>query len=90
MATPGHPKALLFKNYIYVVALAPDLYRVSSCSETEFLYYSSTTNLLFSLIYIKGSYLRSGTLLQHGKSSSALWRLWRANSYKIAMRIGTS
>ena len=25
MATPGDPKALLFKNHIYVVALAPDL-----------------------------------------------------------------
>jgi len=44
----------------------------------ESLYYSSTINLLFSLIKMKTSYLRSGTLIvQHGRSSSALSRLWR-------------
>jgi hypothetical protein len=86
MATPEDPKALLFKIHIYVVARAPDLKRVSFYSEMEFLYYSSTTSLLVSLIYKKGSYPRSGTLPQHGKSSSALWRLWRANSCEIAMR----
>jgi len=54
MATPGHPKALLFKNYIYVVALAPDFINSLFLQRNRVLYYSFTTNLLFSLICIQG------------------------------------
>ena len=85
IATPGHPKPLLLENHARIVALMPDLQTVSFYSAVEFLYYSCTTELLSSLIYIKGSYPSSKTSpLLCGKSSSALWLLWRANSCKIA------
>src|SRR2546421_4422895 len=84
MATPGHPKPLLLQNHVHIVALTPDLQRVSFYSITGFLYHSSTTELIISLILIKGSYLSSKALYLYRKSSSALWLLWRANSYMIA------
>jgi hypothetical protein len=59
VVTPGHPKPLLLENHIYIVTLTPDLQRVSFYSIIEFLYYSSTTELILSLILIKGSSLSS-------------------------------
>jgi len=54
VATPGHPESLLLENHVHIVALTPDLQRVSFYSVTEFLYYSSTTELILSLILYKG------------------------------------
>ena len=75
MATPGHVKPLLLENHVRIVALTPDLQRVSFYSAIEFLHYSCTTKLLSSLIYIKGLYPSSKTSPLCGKSSSALWLL---------------
>jgi len=90
VATPGHPEPFPLENHARIVALTPDSQRVSFYSITDFLYYSSTTELILSLILIKGSYPSSKASLLYGRSSSALWLLWRANSYKIATRISTS
>lgn len=51
MATPRHPKPLPLENRIRIIALTPNLQRVSFYSTIKFLYYSSTTELLSSLIY---------------------------------------
>ena len=40
VATPRYPKPLLLENRIYIVALTPDLQRVSIYSIIAFLYYS--------------------------------------------------
>jgi hypothetical protein len=52
MATPGHPKPLPLENHVRIIALTPDLQRVSFYSVTGFLYHSSTTELIPSLILI--------------------------------------
>ena len=56
VTTPKHSKPLLLENYVYIVALAPDLRKVSVYCGTEFLYYSFTTKPFLLLILIKGSY----------------------------------
>jgi hypothetical protein len=53
VATPEHSKPLLLKNHVRIVAFTPDLQRVSFYSITEFLYHSSTTEPIISLI-LKG------------------------------------
>ena len=55
VATPGHPK-LLLENHVHIVAITPDLQRVSFYIITDVLYHSSTTELIPSLILIMGSY----------------------------------
>jgi hypothetical protein len=90
VATPGYPKSLLLENHVRIVTLTPDLQRVSFYSVTGFLYYSFTTELILSRILIRGSYLSSKALLLYRKLLSALWLLWHADSYKIAMRVSTS
>jgi hypothetical protein len=70
VATPGHPEPLLLENHVRIVAFTPDLQRVSSYSITDFLYHSSTTELLLSLIFIKGSYPSSEASHLCRKSSS--------------------
>jgi hypothetical protein len=89
VATPGHPKPLPLENHVRIIALTPDLQSVSFYSIIDFLYYSSTIELILSLILIKESYLSSKALLQCRKSLSALWLLWRADSCKIATQVGT-
>jgi hypothetical protein len=56
VATPKHCEPLSPENYIRIVAIAPDLRKVSVYSAIEFLYHSSTIELLLLLILIKGSY----------------------------------
>ena len=90
MATPRHSNPLLLKNHVYIVAIISDLQRVSFYSITDFLYHSSTTELIPSLILIKGSYPSDKPSLLCKKSLSVLWLLWRANSCMIATRICTS
>ena len=68
VATPGHPKPLPLENHVRIVALMPDLQRVSLYSVTDFLYHSSTTKLVPSLILIKGSYISSKALPHCRKS----------------------
>ena len=63
IASPKHLEPLSLKNYICVVALAPDLQRVSLCGIIEFLHYSSTIELLSLLIPINRFYLSSAGLL---------------------------
>ena len=53
VATPGHPKPLLLENHVRIIALTPDLQRVSFYSIIDFLYHSSTTELITSPILIK-------------------------------------
>jgi len=64
VATPRHPKPLLLENRVRIVALTPDLQRVSFCSATKFLHHSSTTEFILSLIPLKGSYPSSKALIQ--------------------------
>jgi hypothetical protein len=54
VATLEHSEPLLLENHVRIVALTPDLQRVSFYSVTEFLHHSSTTELLPCLIHIKG------------------------------------
>jgi hypothetical protein len=53
VATPGHPELLLLKNHVHIIALTPDLQRVSFYNIIGFLYHSSTTELITSPILIK-------------------------------------
>jgi hypothetical protein len=55
VATPGHLEPLLLKDHVYIVALTLDL-QGSPYSVIEFLYHSSTTKLILSLILLKESY----------------------------------
>jgi hypothetical protein len=71
MATPGHPEPFPLENHGRIVALTPDLQRVSFYSVTDFLHHSSTTELILSLILIKGSYPSSKASLRCRESSSA-------------------
>ena len=83
VATPRHPKPFPLENHGCIVALISDLQRVSFYSITDFLYHSFTTELILSLILIKGSYLSSKALLLYRKSLLALWLLWHINSGKV-------
>jgi len=40
VATLGHPEPILLRNHVRIVALTPDLQRVSFYSVIDFLYYS--------------------------------------------------
>jgi hypothetical protein len=86
VATPRHPEPLSLENHVRIIALTPDLHRGSFYDITDFFYYSSATELLLSLILIKGSYSSSKASHLCRKSSLALWLLWRANLYMIANR----
>jgi hypothetical protein len=67
VATPGHPN--------HIVAITPDLQRVSFYTVIDNLYYSSTTEVILSLILVKESY------------PSSTWRVacirtaWILNAY---------
>jgi hypothetical protein len=54
IATPGYPEPLLLEIHVHIVALTPNLQRVFFYGITELLYYSSTTELILSLILYKG------------------------------------
>jgi hypothetical protein len=90
VATPRHPEPLLLENHVRIVALTPDLQRVSFYNVTGFLYHSTTTELLLSLILIKGLIraLRPHTYTRN--PSLALWLLWCENLGKVATQISTS
>jgi hypothetical protein len=75
VATPGHPEPLLLENHVRIIALTPDLQRVSFYSITNFLYYNFTAEFILSLILIKWSYPSSKTLYLYRKSLLALWLL---------------
>ncbi len=66
VATPGHPEPVPLENHVRIVALTPDLQRVSFYSVIDFLYHSSATELIPSPILIKESYPSSNALLQCG------------------------
>ena len=89
VATPGHPEPLPLENHIHIIALTPDLKRVSFYSIIDFLYHSSTTKLILSLILIKEFYPSSKVSLLYRKSSLALWLLWCVNLGKVATWIST-
>jgi hypothetical protein len=54
VATPGYPKLLSLENHVRIIALTPDLQRVSFYSLIDFLHHSSTTELIPSPILYKG------------------------------------
>ena len=89
-ATSEYLRVLLQENYVFIVTLAPDVLRVYFYDETDFLYYSSTFQLLLFPKHIKRLYLSSKASLPCGRLSSAMWRLCRANSSMVAMEINTS
>jgi len=80
VATLRHPEPLPLENHVRIIALTPDLQGVSFYNIIDFLHHSSTTELILSLILIKGSYPSSKASLPYRKSSLALWLLWRINS----------
>jgi hypothetical protein len=90
VTTPGYSESFFIRNHGCIIALTPNLQKVSFYRITDFLHYSFTTELIFSLIFIKESYLSSNALLRYRESSLALWLLWRVNSGKVATRISTS
>jgi hypothetical protein len=53
VATPRHPEPLLLENHVRIVALTPDLQRVSFYSIIDFLYYSFHHELIPSPILVK-------------------------------------
>jgi hypothetical protein len=53
IATPRHPKPFSLENHIYIIALTPDLQRVSFYNIIGFLHHSFTTKLITFLILIK-------------------------------------
>jgi len=66
IAIPRHPKPLLLENHVYIIALTPDLQRVSFYSIIDFLYYSSTTELILSPILIEELSELSGLTTMQG------------------------
>jgi hypothetical protein len=84
LATPGYPKPLPLENHVRIIALTPDLQRVSFYSIIDFLHHNSTTKLLLSPILIKESDPSSKASLRCRESSLALWLLWRVNLGKVA------
>jgi hypothetical protein len=62
VTTLEHPEPLLLENHVRIVALIPDLQRVSFYSVTKFLHHSSVNELVLSLILIEGSYPSSKAL----------------------------
>jgi hypothetical protein len=64
VATPKHLNPFLPKNYVRIVAFAPNLQRAFFYSRTVFLPYSTTVKLLLLLILIIGSNLSLRTALR--------------------------
>jgi hypothetical protein len=64
IATPKHLEPFLSKNYIRIVAFAPNLHRAFFYSRIDFLPYSTTVKLLPLLILIIGSYSSLRTSLR--------------------------
>jgi hypothetical protein len=90
VATPGQPEPILLENHVRIVALMPDLQRVSFYSVIGFLYYSShhrahtAPNTYKEVIRALRPYYDAGNRYQ------PQWLLWRADSCMIATRICTS
>jgi hypothetical protein len=72
VATPKHLEPLPLENHVRIVALTPDLQRVSFYNIIDLLYHSSTTELILSRTLIKRSYPSSEALLLYRKSLLAL------------------
>jgi len=92
MTTPGHPEPLPLENHVRIIALTPDSQRVSFYGIIDFLYHSSTTELIPSLIHIKRSHpkLLSLTIIQQTIISPVAAVAAVAPKFcKIAMRIST-
>jgi hypothetical protein len=53
VTTLRRPESILLENHIHIVALTPDLQKVSFYSITDFFYHSSTTKPILSLILYK-------------------------------------
>jgi hypothetical protein len=53
VATPGHPEPLSLENHVRIIALTPDLQRVSFYNIISFLHHSSITEFIISPIFIK-------------------------------------
>jgi hypothetical protein len=62
IATFKYFKSIPLENHVRIIALMPNLQRVSFYNIIGFLYYIFTTELLLSLILVKRSYLTFKTL----------------------------
>jgi hypothetical protein len=90
VAILGHLEPFPLENHIRIIALTLDLQKVSLYSIIDFLHYNVTTELIPSPMLYKGVLSEFSDLTTISESSSALWLLWRADSCKIATRVGTS
>jgi hypothetical protein len=66
------------ENYVYIVALAPDLRVGYLYSKTKINFCSSIIELLLLLMLLERSYRSSKASHLYRKSSLALWLQWRA------------
>src|SRR5438876_5226657 len=87
VATPKHLGPCPPKNYVRTIAFPPILQRVSFCSVTKFLHYSTTIKLWPLIILIKGSYSSLRVSLRYW---DIIISLVSAVARKFMLRIGTS
>ena len=90
LATPGHPEPIQLENHVRIIALTLDLHTVSFCGVIDFLHYSSTTELLLSLMLMKVLVRALISRTYHRKSLLTLWLPQYVNLCMIATRIYTS
>jgi hypothetical protein len=69
VAISEHPEPFLLENHVRIIALTPDIQKVSFYSIINLFYYSSTTKRLLSLIVVKESYPSSKASPLYRKSS---------------------
>lgn len=79
VATPEHFESLALGNYVRVVALASDLWKVSFHRATVLLHYNPTIKLFSLLVFVKGLYPSLKPHCYARRSSVVLWLLWYAD-----------
>ena len=90
VATPRHPNTLLLLNHLRIVALPPNLERVSIYSIIKFLYHSSTIKLLLLLILIKWLYLSFKALVRVGNHDQPCGCYGMQIYIRLPPRVGTA
>jgi len=75
VASPGHfePLFFLLENYVFIVISTPNLQRAPFQSVIQFHYHNSTTDLVLSLMHIKGFCPSSKAMLLYGELLLVLW-----------------
>jgi hypothetical protein len=90
VATPGQPEPILLENHVRIVALMPGLQRVSFYSVIGFLHYSSYDRAYTAPNTYKEDIRAPRPYYDAVNRHQPWWLLWRADSCKIATRVGTS